>query len=326
MTRWRGYARVAIFAGVAPRPSRVTGAAAEFPRTAVGRLAARTRVSMRERLRRHFGKVVVTREVLGAKLTMPWSHRLPDYVTAFPGYGRNLVDLAAELHADAPLTVVDIGANIGDSALQILARVEARVLCVDGDPYWLPFLRRNTDAEPRITIEEALVVAEVGVATLAPVRQQGTTRFVTSTAEIGATQITANQLRERHPEFADARLIKSDIDGHDCRVVPLLAHAWQDASAVLFFEYDPGLTRRVGDDHPERVWDELEALGYVHAAAWTNFGAPVGSGSLAALRAAAAVLDAPADDHPFDYWDVALAKAGDDAAAQAFQRLAPESL
>jgi hypothetical protein len=95
---------------------------------------------------------------------------------------------------------------------------------------------------------------------------------------------------------------------------------------VLFFEYDPGLTRRVGDEHPEGVWDELAELGYGHAAAWTNFGTPLGHGSLAQLRMAAAVLDEPAAERPFDYWDVAVAPAGDTDAAAALSRLAPESL
>jgi FkbM family methyltransferase len=306
--------RVAMFAGVA------------MPSTRAGRLAARARVSTRERLRRRFGKIVVTREVAGAKLAMPWAHRLPDYVKAFPSYGRNLVDLAEALHGAEPLKVIDIGANIGDSALQILARVDARILCVDGDPYWLPFLRRNTGDEARIALEAALVVEQVGAATLAPVRQSGTTRFVSSAAPVGAAQITSQDLRDRHPEFADVRLIKSDIDGYDCRVVPLLARAWTDADPVLFFEYDPGLTRRTGDDHPERIWDELERLGYVHAAVWTNFGTPVGHGYIADLRAASDVFARPDESRAYDYWDVALAKDADSAAAAAFRQLAPEPL
>jgi len=72
------------------------------------------------------------------------------------------------------------------------------------------------------------------------------------------------------------------------------------------------------------VWDELAQLGYAHAAAWTNLGLPVGHGTLAELRVAAGVLDAPAADRPADYWDVAVAKASDDSGRAALRRLAPE--
>jgi FkbM family methyltransferase len=291
------------------------------------RLLTRGRVALRERLRNRFGKRVVVRTVAGATLALPWSHRLPDYVDAFPSYGRNLVDLAEALQMDGrPLQVLDVGANIGDSALQILARVDARVLCVDGDRYWLPFLDRNTKDEPRITVEPVLIVERADATPLVPVRQCGTTRFVSGLADAAAEQITAAELRRRHAEFDDIRLIKSDTDGFDCRIVPPLARAWLDAGPVLFFEYDPGLTRRSGDEHPERVWDELGRLGYVHAAAWTNFGIPIGNGTVADMRDATPTFTEPGATGGYHYWDVAVAKGDDDQAAAAFRRLAPDAL
>lgn len=290
----------------------------------------RGRAAVRQRLRSHFGKTVVTRTVAGARLTMPWSHRLPDYVKAFPGYGRNLVDLVEELNAalpgsERPIRVVDLGANIGDSALQILARTDARVLCIDGDPYWIPFLHRNVDHDPRCTVEEALVVEQVDASAFVAVRSSGTTRFERAAAGVGTGQITAKELRLRHPSFDRIRLIKSDIDGFDCRIVPLLAAAWQDAEPVLFFEYDPAMSRAAGDDSPVAVWDRLEALGYHHVAVWDNLGQPLGHATLSEARAAAASLESNDPSAPA-YWDVAVAVATDDTAGVAFEKLAPGRL
>ncbi|MBN9619231.1 MAG: hypothetical protein J0H43_05810, partial [Actinobacteria bacterium] len=69
--------------------------------------------------RRWFGERPVERSVQGVRLTLPWSHMLPDYARVSPQYGQNLVELAAGLGAalGGPLPVLDIGANIGDSAL-----------------------------------------------------------------------------------------------------------------------------------------------------------------------------------------------------------------
>src|ERR1700761_3190135 len=87
-----------------------------------------------------FANRTVVRDVQGVRLAMPWSHRLPDYARLFPSYRQNVVNLAAGLgEIDKPLGVIDIGANIGDSAMQILAKVDARVLCVEGDPAYLPY-------------------------------------------------------------------------------------------------------------------------------------------------------------------------------------------
>jgi FkbM family methyltransferase len=289
------------------------------------RLVLRGRAALRERIRTRFGSRVVVREVSGARLAMPWSHRLPDYVRAFPTYGRNLVDLAAAIATDEPLLMLDLGANIGDSALQVLARVDARVLCIDGDPHWLPFLQRNTAHDSRITVEAALIVPDSSIGPVAAVRDgAGTTRFAAGEGEAVTLQLTADELRARHPDFARLRLIKSDTDGYDTRLVPLLARAWADAAPVLFFEFDPGLAAQAGDTHAQRVWDELAALGYTHGAAWANTGTPLGHGSLDDLRAAAAVLTTGSGEHP--YWDVALATASDAAGQAALAALAPATL
>ena len=113
--------------------------------------------------RKLLGDRTVLRNVQGTELFMPWSHVLPDYARARSTYGQNLIDLAAAVsHQEppdaGPLQVLDIGANIGDSALQILNRIDARVLCVEADPYWTRFLRLNAGSDPRVSIEEVLLL------------------------------------------------------------------------------------------------------------------------------------------------------------------------
>src|SRR4051794_4587238 len=94
----------------------------------------------------------VVRDVQGVRMTLPWSHRLPDYARVMPAYGQNLVRLAELLGAgEAPLTVLDVGANVGDSTLQILSATEATVLCVEADGYFLDYLHRNVDSDSRVT-------------------------------------------------------------------------------------------------------------------------------------------------------------------------------
>ena len=285
----------------------------------------RARVSVRLRIRHRFPDRVVVRDVGGVRLAMPWVHRLADYSNAFPDYGRNLVDLAAALADGGPLRVVDVGANIGDSALQILDRVDARVLCVDGDPYWLDFLRRNTAAEPRVTVAAALIVSQPDAQALTPVRTAGTTHFVPGTAT-AVPQLTGEQLRASHPDFADVRLVKSDLDGFDARIVPMLAAAWHESAPVLFFEYDPALSRATGDARPEAIWQALADLGYTGGAVWDNFGRPLGRAAISALRDAASVLDGDRAQRGYDFWDVALAAAGDDRGHAALERLVPDRL
>lgn len=267
----------------------------------------------------------VRRRVQGVELSLPWSHPLPDYARMRPSYGQNLVELAALLARDpASFRFVDVGANVGDSTAQVLARTGGRALCVEGDPYWLDFLRTNVGADERVEIEDALLVpAGEPAAAVSAVRGLGTTHFVTARAARALPQVTAQQLRERHPDFDRPQLVKSDTDGYDTRLVPAVAAAWADAAPVLFFEFDPAMTRSVAGDDPDAVWPALADLGYGELAVWDNTGDVLGRLPIGEAAAAAGTLSSP-DAHPgYQFWDVAACRSDDAAALAAFAALAP---
>ncbi len=266
----------------------------------------------------------VVRDVQGVRMVLPWSHRLPDYAAGNPRYGQNLVDLARLLAKTSPLKVLDIGANVGDSALQILHAADGNVLCIEGDPAYLEFLHLNVDHDDRIAVVEALLaVSEAGQRTKA-VRTGGTTRFVSGDADDAMPSVTPAALRTEFPGFADLRLVKSDTDGYDISLVPVVAEEWADSHPVLFFEYDPYLIRLAGLD-PLDVWPRLQALGYADIAVWDNGGTPVGRMTTATIGERTAVLDVIPGNRPAarSYWDVALVHADDDLGRAALDHLIP---
>lgn len=282
--------------------------------------------------RKLFANRTVRRAVQGVELYMPWSHVLPDYARARPTYGQNLVELAAALAArrppdSGPLRLLDIGANIGDSALQILNRLDARVLCVEADPYWLKFLHLNADSDDRIAIEEVLLVADDDEGgSVKAVRGIGTTTFApTADSDGTAGRLSVGALRERHRDFAELRLIKSDTDGFDPGLVPATAHAWRSSGPVLFFEFDPTLARGVGNDDPHKLWADLGALGYERLAIWDNTGDPLGQLGLDQGAEEASRLEPAPVELGYHFWDVAACRADDRAAIEAFEEVMPES-
>lgn len=245
---------------------------------------------MRSPLRRMFGHRSVFRRVQGVGLWMPWSHQLPDYAAFAPDYGQNLVELAVRIagEAEAPLRMIDVGANIGDSALQILARVDARVLAVEADPYYLGYLRRNVGDRSDVTIAPILLSTTADRdAAWAPTRQAGTAHFVQRTNDTSSSvaldalpSVAAARIPQEYPAFDQVRLIKSDTDGYDTSLIPELAETFQQSRPVLFFEYDPALTARVAGARAEAVWPELAELGYGRVGFWDNAGAALGAVSI----------------------------------------------
>lgn len=269
----------------------------------------------------------VRRQVQGVELWLPWSHRLPDYARLAPTYGQNLVELAALLADGAePLTVVDVGANVGDSTLQIMNATDSRALCVEADGFFLDYLRRNVGDDPRVTIEASLLEpSEADAVQMAPVRVGGTTRFEPGTSTQTAPTVSTTELRRRHPDFDKLRLVKSDTDGYDVVLVPALASAWADSRPVLFFEYDHVLSRMAGN-HPILVWDELASLGYSEVAVWDYSGQPLGRSTVGDIALSATVLDGTPDDRSHNYWDVAVVHRDDAAALAAVKKLVSQDL
>lgn len=267
----------------------------------------------------------MVRKVQGVSLSMPWSHRLPDYAAINAQYGQNLVQLAALLAEHDELTVLDVGANIGDSAVQILHAADGRVLCVEADPFYLRYLHLNADPDPRITVVEALLAPGDSQTAASAVRAGGTTRFAEGAAADAMPVVAVTSLSERHPEFDRLRLVKSDTDGYDTTLIQAIAETWSDASPVLFFEYDHQLTRLAGHD-PVIVWDRLAELGYTVVAVWDNDGRPLGRTSVDRVEEQASILDAPLHERRYHYWDVAVVHGSDVSGLRAVESLVQGAL
>jgi len=263
----------------------------------------------------------VVRQVQGVELVLPWSHRLPDYARSSPEYGQNLVRLSAALAAidGRPLTMVDVGANVGDSALQVLNATDGQVLCVEGDEYYLDFLHANADADDRIVIEESLIVTD-GSESLSAVRSGGTTRFEDVGATTGVATISPERLRASYPQFDELRLIKSDTDGWDVTLIPALASAWRPATPVLFLEYDPRLSQIAGND-ALAFWPAVEALGYDSVGVWDNGGRAVGRFTVDQMPEKTTVLDRAIAANDYQYWDVAVVHRDDSSGREALDSL-----
>ena len=281
-----------------------------------------------EGTRRRFPDRRVRRRVQGVTLTLPWAHRLPDYAVQFPLYGQNLVAVARAIgDVGVRFTMVDVGANVGDSALQVLRAVDAEVLCVEGDSYWLPFLATNTAGDRRVHITHAILLPDDqgGSAALAPVRDAGTTRFVASGADQGqpAPALTATELRTAAAELPPVRLVKVDTDGYDARLMPGLAAAFAGTCPVLFFEFDPALARETGDHDPGAVWAALAGQGYERLVVWDNFGDLLGSWPVDEIDRIAQVLRSPVAERGYYYWDVAAVHGKDPDGTRIERALCP---
>lgn len=257
----------------------------------------------------------VRRTIRGVEMTLPRRHGLPHFARPGSPYAENLVDLARLIaEKEGTVCVLDVGANVGDSALFVLAEAPAFVVCVEPDPQWQTYLETNVGGLDSVEVEPSILVApEAAGVSLAIVHQDvGTSQVQQTTDGSGLPSITTDELLARHPRLADVRLVKSDTDGFDVMLVPALARTFLPSKPVLFFEFDPRPTALATPDlRPNDIWQTLVDLGYESAVVWDNGGSLIGPAPTAELEERSAVLELTPEERGYGFWDVAVAHKDD---------------
>jgi FkbM family methyltransferase len=213
----------------------------------------------------------------GHEVTLPRGHRLDWHRLRHRRYDEPVADLCALLLKKYPrLCVIDIGANIGDTAALMAKSSDVSVLCVEGNAAYLPKLRENLARISRSSEIEQSYVGTGDVQTAGWIAtSQGTASITLSEGHPqGAEAIQLRSLSSilaAHPRFEDARLLKIDTDGMDAKIVMASTDVLARMRPIVYVEYEP-----VGPVAVERecraMIERLRELGYTQFHVFDNFG------------------------------------------------------
>ena len=242
---------------------------------------------------------------------MPLSHRLPDYLARYPNYGANLVRLAKCLAAREPdLTIIDVGANVGDTVAQLRTVTAAPVLCIEADDRYFSLLEANAPLLGDVVCVKTFLGRSTAIVRGAIERGGGTGHLVAGDSAIALEPL--DEVVTRIPRFGRVRLLKVDVDGVDFEVLagaPVLLH---DAKPVLFLEYDPTLVSAQGFD-ARAALDWLYEVGYGSFVAYDNVGDMALTGCLDDARLLDDLHDYVAAKRSAVFWDLAVFPRDDEA-------------
>ena len=216
---------------------------------------------------------LVTYEIGEIALRIPLSHQLPYFRKQFPQYSSNIGRIGVAIQNKYPdMSLVDIGANVGDTVAIVRQYAHFPILCVEGSSAYLPLLRHNVDLLTDVEIEAAFVGRASGPVPAGVRMEGGTAHLVMGSPGQGNIALSSfDEIILRHPRFASAKLVKSDTDGMDCQILAGAAEFLARERPALFFEYDPDLTARFGT-RAIHVFDVLEAADYRYALVYENIG------------------------------------------------------
>ncbi len=212
---------------------------------------------------------IVTARSYGRILTMPAEHFLPATLQAFPQFNRPLsltVEAIATVRPqNSELTVVDVGANIGETVAIIEQHCPKKCwfLCIEPDSDLAELCKANHSNNERVRVEQHYIGEDEGVA-------------VSLVDDGRANPSVCLALEHLTPESVHTRLvrldtvassfagdhgflslIKVDTEGYDFSVLRSASVLLTSYKPTIYFEWFPRLLTSL----KEEVWGGFEYLG-----------------------------------------------------------------
>lgn len=215
------------------------------------------------------------------QILLPANHALPSFQAQWKRYDVALGEVARIIGQKYPdATIIDIGANIGDSAALLCKYRNFPLLCVEGNRAFGTLLTENIlRIGGDIEIEHSFIGPD-GVA-VAPDQildnAKGSSRVLDAPSGVtkasGDTEcmISLHRLLEKHPRFSNPRLIKIDTDGYDFFIIRTSYDVLSRIKPVVFYECAP-FERAGGPAESIEAFQTLIKAGYRHFIIYDNFG------------------------------------------------------
>jgi FkbM family methyltransferase len=170
---------------------------------------------------------------------MPFSHELPRYYFRFPLYDSVVTRLSTFIRAtEGHVSLVDIGANIADTALCAKLSQDDRALLVEPTRRFHECASanmRNTNAS--FELMDCLVGATEGRQRVETNAKHGTARLLFTSAGVDIEVQTIDKILADRPDFKP-NFIKVDTDGHDLKCLMGAKRTIKDFQPSILFEAD----------------------------------------------------------------------------------------
>ncbi len=216
---------------------------------------------------------VVRYKINGVMLKMPMSQMTPKFMKENPNYDRQLPKICEQIKEKVGrnLSIIDVGANIGDTVINIGMK-DAKYLLVEGCSKYYELISDNLQNNYNYKLEKCFlgdagsatgtykIITDHGTACLSP---------VTDTNENSSITITLDDLLRKYPFAPD--ILKIDTDGFDFAVMRGAEDTLRTHKPYIYFEW--GIEDLIkNNEDPVSIWNYLNNLGYKKAYIYDNFG------------------------------------------------------
>lgn len=237
-----------------------------------GKNAQKVERMYRNMLSKDKGKDAVISHTNGQRLICNFAHQLPFYQRHFPLYDRQLAKLCLfiQKHLRQTVNIIDVGANVGDTVLNIGMK-DAYYLCIEGNPQYSKYIKYNLKGY-QYALEKVYLCDNNDTANYVIQSSNGTGHLIQNEGHGDSVNIvTLDHLLNSKYGNKQFDLLKIDTDGFDFKVIRGARHYLQRYHPLIFFEWDKAFCKEQGED-PLSIFPVLDELGYKECILFDNFG------------------------------------------------------
>ncbi|OQY92031.1 MAG: hypothetical protein B6D37_15480 [Sphingobacteriales bacterium UTBCD1] len=184
------------------------------------------------------------------KVLMPGNNVQRINYRVYPELNDQLGRLACLLHKKYPaMTVVDVGANVGDTIAVIKSFTNASIIGIEGDEISFGFLEENVKQFSDVSVIKTFL-GEKHDEIKADFKNTGWNATIVP-AEGGSQKVLVRTLDEiigKDYNGLDIKLLKIDVEGFDTIVLRGAQEVIKKNKPVVFFEYNPEAMKLLNED------------------------------------------------------------------------------
>jgi FkbM family methyltransferase len=203
------------------------------------------------------------------EINIPPNFALPDYQKIFKLYDRFLPVLAKNLPPNK--TIIDVGANIGDTLAAVLAHCTNPVVCIEPSDLFFPYLEENIRLLTQNDFNRVKTFKRfVGTGLLSGELVHSAAGTATVKVADSSNEITHISLDELIEQRYDIVLLKVDTDGFDFDVIQSADRICADSEPILFWENE--ILEDFQHTGFNKLYPWLSDRGYKYIYVFDNFG------------------------------------------------------
>lgn len=203
------------------------------------------------------------------EISIPPNFALPNFQKRHKLYDRFLPVLAQNI--DSNNTIIDIGANIGDTTIALIQHCKNPIICIEPSDIFLPYLKKNLESINSRDSNRIKVLNEfVGTGSVSGVLDHTVSGTASLKIVDSSNVVTHRSLDNLLGGIDDIILLKVDIDGYDFDAINSAERILSTSEPILFWENE--ISEDFQFEGYSKMYDMLEKKGYKYIYIFDNFG------------------------------------------------------